>query len=486
MPTPPFTIRNLTSTPLNLRKVERFEPHSSVHDNGLQNMTKNFTTLLANATTGNDSKPTYPPLTDDAKSFKSRDLEPGELHIAPFKTVATDIPSHIKHPKEYVRLTFGAEGQMYQLDLPALKHDSTKLKPLAENPKYDFTAVYLPKHCFLALFSSARLNAWMKELKDETPLPALSIPGTHNSATCYTAAPSVRCQAVSPREQLKNGVRYFDVRVQIQDPGQPQKDGLILVHAVFPISLTGNKYLRDLVKEIRAFLDNNPSETVIMSMKREGTGSGTDAQLGRILRDHYAGDVHKWFTAPRIPTLGEARGKICLIRRFALEEGLKKEWEGKGWCIPAETWADNTPHAVNPAGTVCVQDFYEVLETQNIEKKIKYAQEQCERAACCVTPLGNFNTTGNGERPKQPFYINFLSASNFWKVGCWPEKIAKKVNPAMVDFLCRKHHEGEGPGDGSTGIVVCDWVGQDGDWDLVRCIVGMNARLEMREKGQRA
>jgi len=45
------------------------------------------------------------------------------------------------------------------------------------------------------------------------------------------------------------------------------------------------------------------------------------------------------------------------------------------------------------------------------------------------------------------------------------------------------HNEGMDPkGDGSTGIVVCDWVGLNGDWDLVRCIVGMNVKLEMKGK----
>jgi 1-phosphatidylinositol phosphodiesterase len=38
-------------------------------------------------------------------------------------------------------------------------------------------------------------------------------------------------------------------------------------------------------------------------------------------------------------------------------------------------------------------------------------------------------------------------------------------------------------GDGQVGIVVCDWVGRDDNWDLVRCIVGMNARLLLRDKG---
>jgi len=41
--------------------------------------------------------------------------------------------------------------------------------------------------------------------------------------------------------------------------------------------------------------------------------------------------------------------------------------------------------------------------------------------------------------------------------------------------------EGRKVGDGSTGIVVCDWVGNNEDWDLVRCVVGMNSKLEFRE-----
>ena len=48
-----------------------------------------------------------------------------------------------------------------------------------------------------------------------------------------------------------------------------------------------------------------------------------------------------------------------------------------------------------------------------------------------------------------------------------------------------RHNAGGGDegkkGDGGTGIVVCDWVGLKGDWDIVRCVVGMNARLEIRE-----
>jgi 1-phosphatidylinositol phosphodiesterase len=74
-----------------------------------------------------------------------------------------------------------------------------------------------------------------------------------------------------------------------------------------------------------------------------------------------------------------------------------------------------------------------------------------------------------------------LSASNFFNASCWPDRIAVKINPSMIEYLCMGHGApGKGPGDAATGIVVTDWVGHHGDWDLVRCIVGWNARLQLR------
>lgn len=470
----PLIIRNLTPNHFELKAIERFETLPTVASGqGFSNVTKNFTSLFSNKT----STPTAT-VPEGAKRFSHEEVSYG---IEPLKTFR----SAIKPPGpniHVVRLTFEAEGEQHQLDAPCPGERSTVLTPITPNPRFSYTAIYLPQYSHLTIYSSANLQSWMRKFKDETPLSALSIPGTHNSPTCHKALPSVRCQATSPPEQLDNGIRFFDIRVQPEAPQDPSKDGLILVHSVFPISLTGNKYFRDLVKEVFTFLDRNPSETVIMSLKREGAGPATDEQLSRILRDHYAGDVHRWFTAPRIPTLGEARGKIVLIRRFNLEGRLHDEWGGAGWCIDAATWADNNPNATCPSGDVCVQDFYEVLETENIDRKIQYSQDHLRRAAQCVCSLQAAPLA-----KKQPFFINFLTASNFWKVGCWPDRIAAKLNPAIVEYLCRSHNEieeGEGSGkvgDGSTGIVVCDWVGHKGNWDLVRCVVGMNARLEIRE-----
>lgn len=476
----PLVIRNLTSRPIELKQIECSEALPTFGSGAVANITSNFTSLLRSTNTS----PAVP------RTLSNKDVF---LILPPFKSTKTDI--QLGHTtSQSIRLTFEIESERHCLDDLAPTAASKGLTPLSPEPRFQFTAIHLAQLSHLTIYSSANLSSWMRSFRDETPLSALSIPGTHNSPTCHRALPSVRCQATSPPEQLQNGVRFFDIRVQPESPQDPTKDALILVHSVFPISLTGAKYFRDLLKEVYTFLDQNPSETVIMSIKREGTGNANDAQLSRILRDYYAGDVNRWFTAPRIPTLGEARRKIVLIRRFALEDGLRNEWGGAGWCINAENWADNTPNDTCPGGDICVQDFYEVLETQNIDKKLKYSEEHLARAAQCACVLPGPGTLDFASVPKQPFFINFLTASNFWKVGCWPEKIAAKLNPAIVEYLCTKHNEVEAVdkpedeqralvlGDGGTGIVVCDWVGYKGDWDLVRCIVGMNAKLEMKER----
>lgn len=466
-----LTIRNLTSNPIELKLVERFEAAQS-RDNGtgggivnITNITRTLSGLMSNITT-----PSSPQLAAKSQSFTSEDVS---VPIAPFETKPTDIQAN---SREVLRLTFETEGQRYRVDTPTLSQRSTVLTPLSPNPRFQFTAVYLSKSSHLALYSSSRLESWMGKLRNEMPLSVLSIPGTHNSPTHHVALPSVRCQAVSVKEQLDNGVRFLDIRVRPESADDVSKEGLILVHSAFPISLTGTKYFRDLINTVYSFLDANPTETIIISLKREGIGKSTDQHLSKIVQIHYAND--RWFIDSRIPTLGEARNKVVLIRRFALDDSLRGENNGKGWAIDAESWPDNCADGICSSGEIRVQDFYEVSESENIHKKITFSTDQLARAAETVLP-GDMNATA-AEAAKQPFFMNFLSASNFWRANCWPDRIAAKVNPTIVDHLCRNHNETGRKGDGSTGIVVCDWVGNNGDWDLVRCIVGMNAKLELR------
>ena len=412
-----------------------------------------------------------------SENLKTYTFENVSACIDPFQVCSTNIEATKRYPNDTLRLTFECGRQKYRIDVPASKPGSQRFVPLVQDPRFELTCVYLSTESFLTVFDSANLNCWMKNLKDETPLSALSIPGTHNTPCYRRALPSVRCQAVNAPTQLQNGVRFFDVRVQ---PEGVHSRSLALVHSVFPVAIKGTRYFCSLVHEIYSYLSENPSESVIMSVKREGNGSWEDRVLGRILFDHYTNgkDASRWYTDPSVPNLGTVRGKIVLMRRFAIDEALQRENGGRGWAIDADDWEDNTPHDLH--GSVCVQDFYEVLEAYNVEKKIAYAKQHLERAASCVCHLPGITTDRDYPVPPDPFYLNFLSASNFWRRSCWPERIAAKLNPAICSSLCCEHAR-KTEGDGSTGIVVCDWVGLEGDWDLVRCIVAMNSRLMMRE-----
>ncbi|KAL3476360.1 PLC-like phosphodiesterase [Aspergillus californicus] len=468
-----LTIRNLTSTPITLKRIERFRAPEKPRDVNFGALATNFTRLVTNVTRA-DAPVTV--IGDDTQPFAHKDVD---IHVEPFKRVRTELRAYIDSDKERIRWIFESKGERHQVQTPVPTTETANMKPLSTDAKLRFTGIFTPAESHLAVFSSANLNAWMRELKDDTLLSSLSIPGTHNSPTCHLAPPSVRCQAVSPKEQLKNGVRFFDIRVQPKFPEDASKDELVLVHSTFPISLTGDKYFRDLMREVNDFLEHNPSETLVISLKREGPGKHTDEQLSRIIHDHYARPGSRWYTDPKIPTLGEARGKVILVRRFNMLEELKDIHGGRGWGINATGWADNCSNATCPSGQLAIQDFYEVAETANIDKKVQYVTEHCKRAGETCYPFGVL--PGPKATRAHPFYVNFLSASNFFKLGTWPEKIAEKVNPATVDYLCRRHGEKDGA-DWGTGILVTDWVGLDGDWDLVRAVVGLNGRLMMRQR----
>ncbi|KAK4205185.1 putative 1-phosphatidylinositol phosphodiesterase precursor [Triangularia verruculosa] len=498
-----ITIRNLTLTPLKLKLVERLEPPVFVALAQESNLgSDNITRMIVGRRHSPDSKTQQGDgqQGNEAEfSFRPHDPKPRvvtasqdlDIPLPPFTesptTVFPPLEAH-HHHGEQVRLTFeepNTNGQgRYTCEIPGLSEKSIELTFVGDNNANakEITAIYLPHLAYLALFSSAQLSSWMSKLPEQIPLSSLSIPGTHNSPTCHVALPSVRCQAVSVTEQLDNGVRFLDVRVNCPkvDPNGDKKPELALVHAAFPIALSGTRYLSGLLEEVYRFLEERPSETVMMSLKREGTGGGSDHLFGEVLKRWYL-TADKWYTRSKIPSLGEVRGKVVLVRRFHSDLG---EEEGG---IDGSEWPDNVADGVCGSGRIRIQDFYDVGRVEQIEHKIEYACQELERSArmCLRLPCGMEELRQQSE--EMPLHINFLSASSFFNSNLWPDKIAGKVNPRMVEYLCRSHAvEGRGSledkvvGDAATGVVVTDWVGHGGDWDLVRCIVGWNARLQLK------
>lgn len=428
----------------------------------IPNLANNFTSLIRRSTISTVlplKEPTAKELAENATAFEAHDAS---IEIQPYS--ASDTGVDLGAEGVILRLEFEASGRRFRVDLVD-RRELTPL-PLGDVGEIRLVAVFHRLRSHLALVSSAALNNWMSKLRDGVALGALSMPGTHNAPTCYTALPSVRCQAVDITAQLENGVRFLDIRAQPDGPGGRE---LTLVHAQFPIALNGPKRLAAVMQECYDFLARNPSECVVVSLKREGRAGTNDEEFSRLIKAEVVErQRERWFVEPVIPTLGAARGKCILFRRYHIDEALKAEHGGRGYGINAETWTYNTPNDTIFAGNICVQDFSEVLETTNISTKIGYVKEHLERSVAGIAAAGR-----EGRQP--PLFVNFLSAANFWRMGTWPDRIAAKINPAITEHLAIDHRV-EG-GNAGTGIVITDFMGEDGNWTMFRLVVGMNGGL---------
>lgn len=293
------------------------------------------------------------------------------------------------------------------------------------------------------------LKQWMKEIGDDTSLARLTIPGTHNSAACYTALPSVQCQGEYVTDQLKHGVRFLDIRAGklFLKEGEDAKD-LQVIHGKFPVKIPFPEKLSSVLDEVYEFVKENPSETVIVSLKQEGSDDWNNDQdeFGNCIWDRYVNkNKDKWYLGTDLPKLRDCRGKVILFRRF----GVRDENRAREFGFNASSWKYNTVE--DDRGNFVVQDFCEINETTDIEKKLGYVKDLAKKA---------FEYNQNNDNK---LYVNFSSGANFFNTSCWPEKVAQGMIAGNISECFNK----------SIGIVVLDYIETD-NWKLSRELVEKN------------
>lgn len=289
-------------------------------------------------------------------------------------------------------------------------------------------------------------NTWMKEVDDNTKLAKLSIPGTHNSAACHTALPSVQCQGASVTDQLEHGVRFLDIRAGklFLKEGDAAKD-LQVIHGKFPVRIPFPKKLTDTLDEVYDFLKKNPSETVFVSLKQEGTDDWDNDkdEFPNLIWDHYVSpNKDRWYLGTDLPRLGDARGKAILFRRF----GCNNQDRSKEFGFAAN-WSYNTTD--DDRGAIVVQDFCEVNGADDINKKIGYVKDLTKKAR-------DYN---NDDK----LFVNFTSASNFFDHACWPQQVSEA-------FLKSDINNDFGKG---CGVIVFDYI-ESNDWEFAKKMVDTN------------
>lgn len=287
---------------------------------------------------------------------------------------------------------------------------------------------------------------WMKYVDNNKFLDELSIPGTHDSGTCSVdndtepQSSQAKCQQDYIPTQLLEGVRYFDIRL-----GKGENPG-IDHGACYLLKKDGNfMHLSDVIGYFNTFLSENPTEALIMLVSR-GNDEATDESLTTALGKVFDENPDLFYTSSRIPTLGEVRGKIVLLRRFGLAGNSASshtwgldltQWDDK---IAAHT--DSTSmclvrdergfEAVGKTGDeepyctkVYAQDHYECTGTDKIGWVDMALQETTKLARIMVDVEDN-----DGAKVKvleHSWCINYTSCTNY-KQGSNPFTAARVVN----------------------------------------------------------
>lgn len=179
------------------------------------------------------------------------------------------------------------------------------------------------------LTSSADGSNWMGYINGATKLTEITIPGSHDSGAKNAGIASTwaQTQSLNISSQLNAGVRFLDMRLEYDGA----VDGNIkVVHSSIDLMADDGGYLtlKACINDVYNFLNNHPTETVIMCMK-EDDGSNESKIVSQINSFIYA-NPNKWYVSSGTPSLDQARGKIILATRMSTLSGIYFNWGDQG------------------------------------------------------------------------------------------------------------------------------------------------------------
>ena len=253
----------------------------------------------------------------------------------------------------------------------------------------------------------------MADLPDELLLGEIVMPGTHDSATQKVQlAFFSKCQAKDVAGQLEDGFRYLDIRLGID----AEQGTMKLMHGFTSCKAENGVLTLDRVLDsCYAFLERHPAETVVFAVKQE-YGDESIAEFQTLLQKYIDQNRDKWLLTDTVPSLGESRGKLVLMRRyedaagFGPSSGIPMLWENQSGS------KDLSLHAVpedNGGYTLWVQDRYE------------YGTQDKWNAF-----LAGLDAAG--QREKGEVALHFLSTKGTLAYG-HPYHFASALNQALMD-----------------------------------------------------
>ncbi len=296
---------------------------------------------------------------------------------------------------------------------------------------------------------------WMRDINGSTKLTHLTIPGTHDSAAFRTTS-LAETQDWSIRQQLENGIRFFDIRISNR------------IGSVNDFELRhGDIFLgsfNDLVMdEVESFLDAHDGEVIFMSIKHEKPNFLADdgLDISRLNQDYINAPGTKFYqhSITGSTELDTVRSHIVLFNRYTPNNDsvgigwkndllkIQDEYELDTECyeqviIPATPFSDAVTQRI--CGPQVGLDY---------PKKALQVKEHLDEAHL------DFNSS--------KIWINFASAQYN---GFYISNTADYVNPKVKEYF----YSGVGSTENIGSIILMDYPNRTAN--LISDIINNNDR----------
>ncbi len=195
-------------------------------------------------------------------------------------------------------------------------------------------------------------------LPDDIHLSEVNIPGTHDSCTAFCTLENMsRCHSLTVKEQLELGIRLFDIRL-----GKSGNE-FYLVHALADCFTDGEKKSKlsfgMVLEEFRAFLKENPDETLVVSVKQD-RGIINRWFFPAFYEKYIEGNEAEWYLDNGNPTLKQCRGKMVLMRRCRV---FPWWWKDKKCGLDFSYWKDQ--------GSKRKEKIYTVVQNKSLKAVVQ-------------------------------------------------------------------------------------------------------------------
>lgn len=295
---------------------------------------------------------------------------------------------------------------------------------------------------------------WMMWLPKQTPFKHLSLIGTHDSGA-YSSKSSAdqlskgawQTQDWNIQQQLEAGVRYFDIRLKAEKGGILQ-----LYHG--PIKLEA-EFKTGVLDVMRQFLKDNPSETVIMVLKKEG---GTDEEFYPVLQNalkEYNStnpNVLHLYGCHSDTKLEEVRGRVLILNRgqyLGIGGMLVDIADNKAQEATLQTFLQDQRFVAEP---ILFADIY--------KGKTSWADKERQIKDAIDYALNRSNSN--------KLVINNLNQA--YTLAWTPRKMARRYNPYALEYIEQKVNTSTGY-PMRSGFVVVDFVNEDYGQKLTKQLV---------------